>query len=301
MDMDKTAIGVIETGESTQMITAPVSEATQMAMNVDCPVCRTPNPPSETYCIDCGFLLASEPTGVSVELEPVADYGKLIAADGSREFALHLGDNTVGRENADVLLSHNTISRSHAAVIVDADRVWVEDRGSTNGTLIDGQKIAADEKAELKDGSEVMFGSFVLKYQAPATQQPPAEFDDAQETDQEEVEISDSVEVEEEIDDAQPAVAELVSQDGVFRFDIHDGVNAIGRREADNDITIPDPYCSGRHADLVHSDGTFTLTDVGSSNGTAVNGARVEPNVPHIVRDADEITIGQTLFRLEVA
>ncbi len=63
MDMDKTAIGVMDAGEATQMMSAPAANATQMAMNVDCPVCHTPNPPSETYCIDCGFLLSSAPIG----------------------------------------------------------------------------------------------------------------------------------------------------------------------------------------------------------------------------------------------
>ncbi len=295
MDMDKTAIGVIEIDDSTQMISAPASEATQMAMNVDCPVCRTPNPPSETYCIDCGFLLSSEPIGVAVDAEQ-PDYGKLVTTDGAREFMLHIGENSVGRENVDILLSHNTVSRSHATVTVDNSGAFVTDNGSTNGTSVDGQKVAAGERFELKDGSEVMFGSFVLKYDAPATQ--PS---DSEEQEEQYAPSEAAFELEEEAEESPAPVARIISKDGVLSFDIHDGVNTIGRREADNAIRIPDPYCSGRHADIEHVDGVFTITDIGSTNGTAVNGERLEIDSPCDLHDGDEITFGQTTFRFEVA
>jgi pSer/pThr/pTyr-binding forkhead associated (FHA) protein len=64
---------------------------------------------------------------------------------------------------------------------------------------------------------------------------------------------------------------------------------------------VPDPYCSGRHADLVAEDDKLVLTDVGSTNGTFVNGVRLEPNVPREVAAGDEITFGQTAFTVEVA
>ena len=309
MDMDKTAIGVLEADERTQMVTAPVSDATQMAMNVDCPVCRTPNPPSETYCIDCGFLLTSAPVNVA-EMPEAPSVGKLITTDGTREFPLNAGANTVGRENADILLVHNTVSRKHATVTVDNGGAWVEDAGSTNGTMVAGVKIAPGEKAELADGCEVIFGSFVLKYEAPIR---PEAAEAEQTAEEPEAEASEQEPVEEAFD-LGPAVEEmpveepktviagrLVSKDGALSFDIHDGTNTIGRREGDNDIVIPDPYCSGRHADLSFVDGKFTLTDVGSSNGTLVNGVKLEIDAPREVQAGDEITLGRTVFRLEVA
>jgi len=64
---------------------------------------------------------------------------------------------------------------------------------------------------------------------------------------------------------------------------------------------MPDPYCSGRHADLTFADGKFTLTDVGSTNGTLVNGVKLEIDAPREVQEGDEITLGRTVFRLEVA
>jgi pSer/pThr/pTyr-binding forkhead associated (FHA) protein len=90
----------------------------------------------------------------------------------------------------------------------------------------------------------------------------------------------------------------LVSKDGAYSFDIHAGTNTVGRRETDNDIVIPDPYCSGRHADLAFAEGKFTLTDVGSTNGTFVNGVKLDANAPRDLVEGDEITLGRTVFAI---
>lgn len=314
MDMDKTALGVIDNDDRTQMVSAPASNATQMAMNVDCPVCRTPNPPSETYCIDCGFLLASAPVDLA-DMPEMPSVGKLISTDGMREFPLNPGMNTVGRESADILLAHNTVSRKHATVTVEDGHVYVEDSGSTNGTTVAGVKIAAGEKAELTDGCEVVFGSFALKYEAPVQTDEVSTDEVSKEA--EATEKTEMIETEPEAqeDDTEPVEdtfgipfveeevkvgARLVSKDGAISFDIHEGTCTIGRRDGDNDIVIPDPYCSGRHANISFADGKFILTDIGSTNGTLVNGVKLDINAPHEVQQGDEITLGRTVFRLEV-
>lgn len=342
MDMDKTAIGVMDNGEATQMM-APVSNATQMSVNVQCPVCRTPNPPSETYCIDCGFLLSTAPVGVA-DMPEAPSVGTLVTTDGLREFPLNPGANTVGRENADVLLAHNTVSRMHATVTVADGRACVEDAGSTNGTIVAGSKIAPGEKTDLTDGCEVIFGSFALKYQAPEaesgeqraeggeqraeSEEPdePTQMIEAHEpaedkqTDLFDLEPQEAVTNEEpatECEESAPSRSEdipstpysliptpsspagrLISKDGTLSFDIHAGANSIGRREGDNDIVIPDPYCSGRHADLSYADGAFTLTDIGSTNGTLINGVKLEINAPRDVHAGDEITLGRTVLTI---
>ncbi len=50
------------------------------------------------------------------------------------------------------------------------------------------------------------------------------------------------------------------------------GVNAVGR---EGDIAIPDPRISRRHAQVTSADGAFTIEDLGSTNGTTLNGAPV--------------------------
>lgn len=323
MDMDKTAIGVTidppgeaNADQKTQMMSAPASNATQMAMNVECPVCRTANPPSETYCIDCGFLLSGAPVSVA-EMPEATSMGKLITTDGTREFPLNAGRNTVGRENADVLLAHNTVSRKHATVTVEDGKAFAEDSGSTNGTYVDGKKLAPDEKAELKDGCDVVFGSFSLKYEAPAAlaesvpevaeqsetaaePSTPSEFDLATPLEAAEPGSSTEEVLEEAVEVPEAPVAapvgKLVAKDGSCTFDLHEGKSTIGRREGDNDIVIPDPYCSGRHADLTFDGRKFTITDIGSTNGTFVNGVKLDANAPHELATEDEITLGRAVF-----
>jgi pSer/pThr/pTyr-binding forkhead associated (FHA) protein len=52
------------------------------------------------------------------------------------------------------------------------------------------------------------------------------------------------------------------------------------------------------HAALVRQDASLTLLDLGSSNGTLINGRRVSPNQPRVVQDGDEITFGQLVARI---
>src|SRR5688500_12228926 len=55
---------------------------------------------------------------------------------------------------------------------------------------------------------------------------------------------------------------------------LKEGVNTVGRSDA-NDFAITDPSVSGSHCQVIVSDGSVRLRDVGSTNGTFINGARV--------------------------
>jgi pSer/pThr/pTyr-binding forkhead associated (FHA) protein len=63
----------------------------------------------------------------------------------------------------------------------------------------------------------------------------------------------------------------------------------IGRRP-DNDICLPYPAVSGEHASVVTILSDSFLEDLGSTNGTLVNG---RPIVKHFLRDHDQIDIGR--------
>ena len=74
---------------------------------------------------------------------------------------------------------------------------------------------------------------------------------------------------------------------------------AIGRAP-DNQHIIHDPQTSGYHA-VIHSRGQeYTITDLGSTNGTFVNGQRLIANVPCTFHSGDTIRIGTTTFTYEV-
>ena len=78
------------------------------------------------------------------------------------------------------------------------------------------------------------------------------------------------------------------------RFAIARGAISIGRSpRVGNDLVIEsDGQLSKRHARIeMDSDGRFTLYDLGSTNGTKVNGRRIDNRSLH---DNDEITLGAT-------
>jgi hypothetical protein len=58
------------------------------------------------------------------------------------------------------------------------------------------------------------------------------------------------------------------------QLSLKEGVNRLGRREG-NDVVIDDPSVSGAHCEVVFSDGTLHVRDLGSTNGTFVNGVQV--------------------------
>jgi len=66
----------------------------------------------------------------------------------------------------------------------------------------------------------------------------------------------------------------------------------IGRRP-DNDICLAYPAVSGEHVAIVTILADSFLEDLGSTNGTLVNGA---PVTKHFLRDGDEIDIGQEIL-----
>ena len=66
----------------------------------------------------------------------------------------------------------------------------------------------------------------------------------------------------------------------------------IGRR-ADNDVCLPYPAVSGEHAVVVTILADSFLEDLGSTNGTLVNG---KPIAKHFLRDRDQIDIGRHML-----
>jgi len=63
----------------------------------------------------------------------------------------------------------------------------------------------------------------------------------------------------------------------------------IGREPDGCDLIIPERQISRRHARIERTPAGFLLTDLGSKNGTSVNGSLL--SAPHLLQDGDEITL----------
>jgi adenylate cyclase len=87
----------------------------------------------------------------------------------------------------------------------------------------------------------------------------------------------------------------LSSTDGMHSFELRDGAAHVVGRAPTSDIPVIDPTISRRHAELECRDGIVTVRDLGSSNGTFVNGARIETAT---VTAGDTVTFGKVGFKL---
>ncbi|HUP45036.1 MAG TPA: SpoIIE family protein phosphatase [Thermoanaerobaculia bacterium] len=93
---------------------------------------------------------------------------------------------------------------------------------------------------------------------------------------------------------AAPPRAEVTIQSPLFspfRHKLEESPVSIGRA-SDCSIPIKDRYLSRRHAEIIHVDGSWLLKDLGSVNGTYLNGTRVERDVA--LKPGDRIRLGDT-------
>lgn len=75
-------------------------------------------------------------------------------------------------------------------------------------------------------------------------------------------------------------------------------VTSIGRAP-DNTVALHDAFVSSHHARLVQTNGRWYLTDLGSTNGTFINGARAGPAAEQ-VKDGDVLQFGRVKLRVSL-
>jgi ABC-type multidrug transport system ATPase subunit/pSer/pThr/pTyr-binding forkhead associated (FHA) protein len=175
----------------------------------------------------------------------------------SRTYQLD-GDGTIiGRaDDCAVRLESRSISARHATVSRDEHGWWISDLVSTNGTRVDGSFITGP--TPLVVGTEIALGDQTLSVTAivgpprSATGVAPAQRTAA----------------------ARWA-ATLTDPTIVHTLELRGHVLKIGRGRS-NDIEIRDPNVSRFHAELRHDGTRWTLHDLGSTNGTRLNGIPVK-------------------------
>jgi hypothetical protein len=105
--------------------------------------------------------------------------------------------------------------------------------------------------------------------------------------------VASLVEGEDRVEPVRPAsrASILIREDGTERsIELALELTTIGRLP-NCDIVLKDKGASRQHAQIREKDGAYTLTDLGSTNGTQLNGQTVQTRQ---LRDGDRITIGST-------
>ena len=87
---------------------------------------------------------------------------------------------------------------------------------------------------------------------------------------------------------AMPETGSAVLVDGERRYQLSRPVTTIGRLP-DRDVVLDDPLVSRRHCEVRRSGANYRLVDLGSANGTLVNG---EPIDSHQLSNGDSVDIG---------
>ena len=105
---------------------------------------------------------------VFVELprESVEDMHGLYASDGKLLVKVDKASVTFGKkkEEVDVVLDDVSVSRMHARILRDGEKVLLEDLNSTNGTFKNGLRMEPYERRELEVGDEIRIGTQELMY-----------------------------------------------------------------------------------------------------------------------------------------
>ena len=238
---------------------------------------------------------------------------KLVIADEEgKTFPVPLvrDEVTIGRKEGNTIrLTERNVSRRHAKLRRDGANFVIEDLGSYNGVKVNGKKISAE--TTLQAGDQVGIGEYQISLQledgaaavaadgggagpvpAPAvpSARPAAPAPGAV------VAASRDSGPPGSADSAASLPARLVMMSPPApgaEFSLRRPVTRIGRAE-ELEVWVNHRSISREHAQVRSEGGTLRLSDLGSANGTRLNGADVEDAV---LTPGDVVELGQVRFR----
>jgi pSer/pThr/pTyr-binding forkhead associated (FHA) protein len=145
-----------------------------------CTRCGHPNRDDALQCTECGHPLKGEATlafqAIEAEEEAHPEFpfphdelgpaqALLVVRRGPNAgttFLVDTDDTSIGRDTeSSVFLDDITVSRKHAALERRGNGWYVRDRGSLNGTYVNGEQV---DETKLATGDELQIGTFKLTF-----------------------------------------------------------------------------------------------------------------------------------------
>jgi pSer/pThr/pTyr-binding forkhead associated (FHA) protein len=209
----------------------------------------------------------------------------------------------IGRQqNCDVILESTSVSRRHAKITVSDHQVFLEDLGSGNGTSVGDKLLRQGDKIQIRSGDQSRIEEFNLEIHFDEKPKRGINLQStgskADVTDPDIIEIKMIKKVLGALDHEKLSSLTVVSEPfqnkkSVFEENMNELV--IGR-DASCDLFVDSNTVSRRHAIIKVKWGGYIVRDLGSKNGTTVNGERVEEKT---IKDGDEIVFGaiKTIFK----
>jgi pSer/pThr/pTyr-binding forkhead associated (FHA) protein len=223
--------------------------------------------------------------------------GRVVCLTDGREYTIGETPLRLGRDaGSDVVVSGHEVSRQHAEIQRDPDGYLLVDN-SVNGTYVNGQRVGKTHRLSRAD--VIRIGNDEFRFYADARVSGPqsaillaAESDPvpSQPPGGAAQRLSDTmhgIPAAEARRNTPPSSAGLPLASFLFRtgdlkgkrLPIKVPVVNIGRGDY-NDVVIADPSVSTMHAKLQRREAIWILTDLGSTNGTFVEGERLTGEVP---------------------
>lgn len=218
---------------------------------------------------------------------------RLVSLTDGREYLLSLVPFVIGRDaGAGVVIEADEVSRRHAEILTLPEGDCLIDH-SSNGVWVNGERVGG--KTMLKGGDVIRVATQELRYYPPESRTPPAGAN---------FRLGDTIVGLQAIRRApmvqsamlppdQPPLGSLLIRSGLRkgeRIGVRTPVVNIGRADY-NDASLPDPSVSASHAKLTLREGVWMLADLGSTNGTKVDGDPVYVETP--LAPGSTITFGE--------
>jgi len=211
-----------------------------------CPRCRVPVRPGARFCPACGYPLKGVPSAARPAPSADADGRKLVVQwPGGKTEKHTLSQNLVyvGRDPSnDIVLNFPTVSAQHLRLDMTSGGVRVTDLDSTNGTQLNGRRIPPNTAQPLQPGDVMRVGDLRGNW------------------------VSMTLE---------GGVAESLRTRSLGMQDLAQFNRALVGRDPASELHLDHPVISWHHAEFIRQNGGFALRDLGSTNGTFVNGQRV--------------------------
>jgi len=194
------------------------------------------------------------------------------------EQELASGTYVIGRSaQADLQFDSSNISRQHCQIEVTEDHVTIMDMGSSNGTYVDGEKLAPNVPVTLKPEQTFKVGSFeaCMVWMAAVDEAPL--YDEASTSRRSPEPLKGKIQEEEEAVVEQYTL-HLTNSQGESREVVLEPGQYVMGRTASADIQIEETKASRLHARIYVTQDGCQIEDVGSSNGTKLNGETLTPH-----------------------
>jgi pSer/pThr/pTyr-binding forkhead associated (FHA) protein len=191
-------------------------------------------------------------------------------------------------------IDHPELSRHHARFLRQGDDVLLQDLNSRNGTFVNGRRV--DGTVRLQNLDRIEFAGIVMVYHSTPSPPPGARSGQSSPAaipgvgPQEVPTVAPSTGQSAAAPAPTAALEAVVGGPPALLVKIE---TRIGRNPA-NDLVVPDPQVSARHAIIQNQSGHFVLFDLESTNGTYVNGRRLTQ--PCELQPGDEIRIGERTY-----